>query len=481
MSKILVVDDEPAMLAAFEEILGGLEHEVVTARRAETALEQFQDAQFDLVILDVRLPGMSGLEALRRIKQDHPKVPIIVMTGYGTMSTAIEATKLGAFDYHLKPIEPDAMLATIERALEGVRLMRGKVAFGTEAATAARDAIVGRSPAMQEVYKAIGRVAQTEAGVLIRGESGTGKELVARAIYQHSLRADKPLIVVNCAAIPETLLESELFGHERGAFTGAVGERIGKFQQASEGSIFLDEIGDIPWAVQAKILRVLQDRSFQRLGGNQTIHSNARVLAATNRNLEKAISEGKFREDLFHRLNVFTIHIPPLRQRPGDIPELVDYFLDRFAGELRIEKPLLSEEAMDVFRSHSWPGNVRELEHCVQRLMISTGGHPIQAADLSPLLTHPDQETTCGLPAADEEVLRDLVRRHLSSAGAGDQAHERFLQKVETLLITEALFRTKGNQTYAARLLGLPRQTLFDKLQKYHLYGKGAPPDCEPG
>ena len=424
MSKILVIDDEPTMLAAFEEILGGLEHEVVTARRAETAIEQLQSAPVDLVILDIQLPGMSGLEALRRIKREQPKLPVVVITGHGTMSTAIEATKLGAFDYQLKPIEPDEMLATIERALAGVRLMRGQVAVGTEKATATGDAIIGQSAAMQEVYKAIGRVAHTEAGVLIRGESGTGKELVARAVYQHSLRAEKPLIVVNCAAIPETLLESELFGHERGAFTGAVGERIGKFQQGSQGTIFLDEIGDMPLAVQAKILRVLQDKSFQRVGGDETIRSNVRVLAATNRNLEKAISEGHFREDLFHRLNVFAIHVPPLRDRREDIPDLVDYFLDRFARELRTEKPPLSHDAMEVLRTHAWPGNVRELEHCIQRLMISAGGHPIQATDLSSFLTQADQQAAFRLLAADDETLRDLLRRYLRSA-AGDLAHER--------------------------------------------------------
>ncbi len=468
MSKILVVDDEPTMLAAFEELLGHLEHQVVTSRRAEEAIEKLQSTPFDLVILDVRLPGMSGLEALRRIKLQHPKVPIIVMTGHGTMNTAVEATKLGAFDYQLKPIEPEQMLATIDRALAGVRLMRGQVVLGPESASAGGDAIVGRSAPMQEVYKAIGRVAQTEAGVLIRGESGTGKELVARAIYQHSLRADKPLTVINCAAIPETLLESELFGHERGAFTGASAERIGKFQQASEGTIFLDEIGDIPLGVQAKILRVLQDKSFQRLGGNKTIRSSARVLAATNRNLETAIADGHFREDLFHRLNVFTITLPPLRERAEDIPDLVDYFLHRFAGELKLDTPLLSNDAMEDLRTYSWPGNVRELEHCIQRVMISTGGHPIHAADLSLLLSRTDQRAACGLPTADDEILRDLVRRHLDTS-TGDFTHERLLQRVEALLIAEALQRTKGNQTHAARLLGMPRQTLCDKLQKYRI------------
>jgi len=473
MSKILVVDDEPAMLAAFAEILGGLEHEVFTAARADAAIERLQGERVDLVILDIQLPGMSGLEALRHIKQDYPKLPVVVITGHGTMSTAIEATRLGAFDYQLKPIEPEAMLATVEKALAGVRLMRGEVVVGREKATVTTEAIVGRTAAMQEVYKAIGRVAHTEAAVLIRGESGTGKELVARAIYQHSLRAKNPLIVVNCAAIPETLLESELFGHERGAFTGAVGERIGKFQQGNQGTLFLDEIGDMPLGIQAKILRVLQDKTFQRLGGNDTIRSDVRILAATNRNLEKGISEGRFREDLFHRLNVFTIHLPPLRERREDIAELVDYFLDRFARELTIDKPPFSPEAMEVLRALAWPGNVRELEHCIQRLMISTGGYPIQAGDLASFLAQADQQATFHLRAAEDETLRDLVRRHLRSA-AGDLAHERFLHKVETILIAEALRQTRGNQTHAARLLGLPRQTLCDKIQKYHLATDGS-------
>lgn len=475
MSKILVVDDEPNMLAAFEEILGGLEHEVATARRAETAIDELRRTPFDLVVLDIQLPGMSGLEALRRIKQDQPKLPVVVITGHGTMSTAIEATKLGAFDYQLKPIEPEQILTTIEKALAGVRLMRGQVAVGTGKATGSGDAIVGQSPAMQEVYKAIGRVAQTEAAVLIRGESGTGKELVARAIYQHSLRAKYPLIVVNCAAIPETLLESELFGHERGAFTGAVGERIGKFHQGHQGTIFLDEIGDMSLAIQAKVLRVLQDKTFQRVGGDETIHSNVRVLAATNRNLEKAIAEGCFREDLFYRLNVFAIHLPPLRDRREDIPELVEYFLDRFARELGTEKPPFSQEAMEVLRSHAWPGNVRELEHCIQRLLISTAGHAIQAADLSPLLAQADQQLASRL-LADDETLRELVRRYLRSA-AGEQAYERFLHKAEAFLITEALRQTRGNQTHAARLLGVPRQTLNDKIQKYRFSVDDATPE----
>ena len=348
MSRILLVDDEEGVLPALVELLRSEGHEVVTARRAAEALERLAAEEFELVILDVRLPGISGLDALERIKQGQPKLPVIVMTGQGTMETAVEATKRGAFDYHLKPFEPAEMLETIERALEGARLMRGQVAVGSANVAGTEDAIIGQSPGMQQVFKAIGRVAQTDATVLIRGESGTGKELVARAIYQHSLRSDAPLLVVNCVAIPETLLESELFGYEKGAFTGATARRIGKLEQASGGTIFLDEIGDVPPSIQAKILRVLQEREFERLGGNETIRTDVRVLSATNRDLEIAIAEGDFRGDLYHRLDVVTIHVPPLRQRREDLPFLVDYFLERFARELKTDRPPLSEGVMEV-------------------------------------------------------------------------------------------------------------------------------------
>jgi DNA-binding NtrC family response regulator len=295
MAKILVVDDEPSVRQAFEEILSSKGHAVVSVRGAEDAIGSLQNDDCDLVILDICLPGMNGLDALGRIKQRRPKLPVIVMTGRGTTGTAIEATKRGAFDYQLKPFEPAEKLRAIAKALEGARLMKGDVALGPETSVSSTEAIVGRSVAMQQIYKAIGRVAPTDATVLIRGESGTGKELVARAIYQYSLRSSRPLMVVNCAAIPETLLESELLGYEPGAFTGATTRRIGKFEQVHGGTIFLDEIGDMPVMVQAKILRLLQERTFQRLGGNETIQVDVRVLCATNRNLEKAIAEGSTR------------------------------------------------------------------------------------------------------------------------------------------------------------------------------------------
>ena len=468
MSRILVVDDEANVLLAFEEILGELGHEVITARRAEAALEFVDSEPVDLVILDIRLPGMDGLEALRKIRQSRAALPVIVMTGRGTMETAVEATRRGAFEYHLKPFDPAEMLRTVEKALASVKLMKGQVSLGTPPAAAAGDTIIGHSPPMQEVFKTIGRVAQTTATVLINGESGTGKELVARAVYCYSDRAKAPLMVVNCVAIPETLLESELFGHEKGAFTGAVARRIGKFEQADGGTLFLDEIGDIPLGIQGKILRVLQEKSFQRLGSNDTISSDVRVLAATNRDLENAVRQGTFREDLYHRLNVVRIRVPALRERTDDIPELVEYFLDRFSRELAISRPPVAEEAMQALQCYPWPGNVRELEHCLYRSMIFTRGHSIQAADLR--LPQGDGSGAGG--QAGPGPLVEVVEAYLDGHHGSD-VWDQFLDEAERLLLVGAMRRARGNQSQAARLLGLSRPTLHAKLQKYGLRGAG--------
>jgi nitrogen regulation protein NR(I) len=470
MAKILVVDDERGVRAAFEGILTPKGHEVTTVPGAEEALSHLAAEDCDLVILDIRLRGMSGLDALQRIKTLRPRLPIIVMTGQGTTDTAIEATKRGAFEYQLKPFEPTEMLATIAKALDGARLMRGHLALGAEATSASTEAMVGTSPVMQQLYKAIGRVAQTSATVLIRGESGTGKELVARAIYQHSLRSQMPLMVVNCAAIPETLLESELFGYEPGAFTGAVARRIGKFEQSDGGTIFLDEIGDIPLGVQAKILRLLAERTCQRLGGNETIHADVRVLCATNRNLEKAIAEGNFREDLYHRLDVVTLQVPPLRERREDVPLLIDYFLSRYCRELHIEKPPVAPDALELLRNWPWPGNVRELEHLIQRVLIFTRGYPIQAADLPGNLRNSGETLPSEFVSQDDWQWGSLIRNFLSCY-RGPHAHQELLERVEKLLLAEALGRCSGNQTHAAQLLGLARPTLHAKMQKYGLPG----------
>jgi len=355
MSRILIVDDDARLRTSFEKLLTEEGYEVETASTGEGGLHAVQQKTPDLVIMDVRMPGMSGLETLRAIREIEPKLPVIVMTAFGTTDTAIEATKLGAFDYVLKPFDIPDILTVIEQALEAGRFMRARVELNVVPETAPADAIIGRSEAMQEVYKAIGRVAPTDATVLIRGESGTGKELVARAIYQHSLRSDKPFLVINCVAIPETLLESELFGYEKGAFTGAVNRRIGKIEQAHSGTVFLDEIGDMPLSIQAKILRLLQEKSLERLGGRESIPADVRILAATNRDLESALAEGRFREDLYYRLKVVTIELPPLRERKGDGALLCDYFLARFAKEMALDNPGMTEEAKAMIASNPWP------------------------------------------------------------------------------------------------------------------------------
>lgn len=478
MNKILVVDDDRDVWTAFRKLLDPLGHEVVTAGGGAAALQQLEQDSVSLVILDVCLPDMDGLEVLRRIKQTQPQLPVIIIAGGGTVETAIEAAKLGAFDYQLKPIAPASMLQIMEHALESVRILRGCGPASGLKAVANSDAIIGGSAVMQELYKAIGRVAATDATVLVRGESGTGKELVARAIYQHSRRAGKPLWVVNCAAIPEALLEGELFGYERGAFTGAVSRRIGKLEQAHGGTVFLDEIGDVPLSIQVKILRVLQERCFERLGGNESIQVDVRLLAATNRNLECAMAEGGFRADLYHRLNVVTIDVPPLRERREDVPLLVDYFLERFAHELNIDKLPVADDVLELLCSHFWPGNVRELRHCIHRALIFSRGYCIQAADLPLTIARRPDNGSVECPAFDQR-LQELVQDYLRWFG-GPHAHEQLVEKLERLLLAEALRRNQGNRSQAARLLGLPRPTLHTKLQKYGMSAarEAAEPEC---
>lgn len=469
MSEILVVDDDRSILSAFEQLLTEQGYSVSKASHGQEALSLLGNHRPDLIIMDIRMPGISGLETLHRIKEIDRRLPVIVITGYGTMETAVQATKLGAVDYHLKPLNPEEILASIAGALESVRLMERRVEVDGEAVPEQGDLIVGRSRCMREVYKSVGRVAETDATVLIRGETGTGKELVARAIYQHSLRAVAPLVVVNCVAIPDTLLESEFFGHEKGSFTGAERRKIGKFEQANGGTIFLDEIGDMPLSTQAKLLRVLQDRSFERVGGSDKITVDVRIIAATNRDLEAAIQRGQFREDLYHRLRVFTIHLPPLRERRDDIPRLSTYFLERFAREMALETPVLTEDAASEMHAYSWPGNVRELQNCMQQAVILTRGYPIRSQHI--------REALSTLAAADGESsnasagldgLKQLVQVYLRTY-KGNAVHSEFLETAEKLLLSEAMRLHEGNQTHAARFLGLARPTLKAKLDKYGL------------
>ena len=467
MNTILVVDDDSQLRQSFKKILTKEGYTVKTTSTGELGLEIVRESVPDLVIMDVRLPGMNGLEALRAVHEIESKLPVIVMTAFGTTETAIDATKLGAFDYVLKPFEIPDILALIEQALEAGRFMRSPVEIAAMPEKTFTDAIVGQSNPMQEMYKAIGRVAPTDATVLIRGESGTGKELVARAIYQHSLRGDKPFVVINCVAIPDTLLESELFGYEKGAFTGAVSRRVGKIQQANGGSVFLDEIGDMPLSIQAKILRLLQEKNIERLGGSKPVPVDVRIIAATNRDLEAALAEGRFREDLYYRLKVVTISLPPLRERLDDIPLLADYFLSRLTKEMRLDNPGMSEAAKTVFNDYNWPGNVRELANIIQKALIFSRGGPIRKKDISQAIRDGRVERVVDKDTANEAI-RQWVHQSLSSGSRTDMfasLTDRFVQ----ILISEALNLTGGNRTRAAKLLGVSRPTLLAKITKYHL------------
>src|SRR5690348_14122104 len=375
MPRLLVVDDEPNVLYSLEKCLSSDVLEVISAGTAKEGLGLVRDRQPDAVILDVRLPDMSGLDAYDRIRQIDPRLPVIVITAFAKTETAIEAMRRGAFEYLLKPVDFRRLREVVAKALEVSRLSRVPAVFNEEEPTdASADRIIGCAPAMQEVYKAIGRVAPQDVTVLILGESGTGKELVARSIYHYSRRSHGPFLAINCAAIPEALLESELFGHEKGAFTGAERQRIGKFEQCHRGTIFLDEVGDMPLATQAKMLRLLQDGQFQRVGGNETLRADVRIVAATNQNLDAMIANNRFRRDLYYRIRGVTLHLPPLREREDDIAELAHYFLFRLNRQLGTAVQSISSEALELLERHSWPGNVRELQSVLREaLIVATG------------------------------------------------------------------------------------------------------------
>jgi nitrogen regulation protein NR(I) len=467
LSTILIVDDDDQLRRSFEKLLTQEGYTVQTAASGEAGLAVVEKGAPDLIILDVRLPGMNGLETFQAVHRIEPKLPVIIMTAFGTTETAIEATKMGAFDYVLKPFEIPDMLLVIQQALEAGRFMRTPVDMDPGSDQAFGEAIIGRSRPMQDVYKSIGRVASTDATVLIRGESGTGKELVARAIYQHSLRAGKPFLVINCVAIPENLLESELFGYEKGAFTGAVHRRVGKIEQANTGTVFLDEIGDMPGGIQAKILRLLQEKSIERLGGRETIDVDVRILAATNRNLEAALEAGRFREDLYYRLKVVTIELPPLRERSDDISLLTEYFLSRYAREVGMDNPGITPEAVTKLTSYSWPGNVRELGNTIQKTLIFNRGAPVAPEDIS-LAAEGGEVLQGAVAESSDSVVRQWARRALSSQSEKN-LFDACMDRFGSMLISEALNLTGGNRSRAAKLLGLSRPTLHSKIEKYHL------------
>ena len=374
MPTLLIVDDEPNLLYSLKKGLETDNVRVVTAETAEAGIEAVREHSPDAVILDVRLPDMSGLDAFVEMRRIDARIPVVLITAYSTTETAIEAMKLGAYDYLLKPVEFDKLSEVVDRALEISRMSRVPARFADEGDDPNADHIVGQSPAMQEVYKAIGRVALQDVNVLITGESGTGKEMVARATFHHSRRNKGPFLAINCAALPETLLESELFGHERGSFTGADNRRIGKFEQVDGGTIFLDEIGDMTSATQSKVLRLLQDGTFERVGSNETIRVDVRVIAATNKDLEKMVEEGDFRQDLYYRLKVFTIELPSLRQRTDDLSLLVEHFIRLFNPELGKNVRSIAPEAMRMLEQHEWPGNIRELQSAMKYALVRCVG-----------------------------------------------------------------------------------------------------------
>jgi len=464
-ARILLIEDDPGIVVSLRRLLVEEGYEVLVETRGDTGLARARDRSLEVVITDMRLPGLGGLELIRELHAAKPRLPIILITGHGTTETAIEATKLGAYDYMLKPLELPEFIELVGKAVTSSRLMTEPVEVGSPGA--ARDALVGQSRVMQGIYKEIGRVASKPVNVLIRGETGTGKELIARALYLHSDRVKAPFIAINCAAIPETLLESELFGHERGAFTGAENRRIGRFEQADHGTIFLDEIGDMTPGTQIKLMRVLQERCFQRLGGKETIPVDVRVLAATNRDLETAIQHKLFREDLYYRLSVVVIQLPPLRQRREDVPELVKYFLGKYAAELGVAEPSIHAEAVDYLQAQNWPGNVRELENAIRKVLLLAQGYTINMDHVRAALAR-----TPALADASRRSLREQADELLAAAQRGEitDAHSRLLTAAEREMFSRGIELAHGNQAKAARWLGVSRLTMREKLHQFGIH-----------
>ena len=471
MDKVLIVDDDASMRYSLTRMLEGQGLGVAAAKNGAEALELYFTDKPELVVMDIKMPGQSGLEVLRQLKEKDPKALVILMTAFGTTATAIEAMKFGAFDYILKPFDIPKMKGLVERALEVSRMMKKMVSLpDRKEGEIAEESLVGSSPSMQEIYKMIGQVAPTDVTVLLRGESGTGKEMVARAVYHHSRRADRPFLPVNCAAIPETLLESELFGHEKGAFTGALTRRIGRFEQCHGGTLFLDEIGDMTPTTQAKILRVLQERRFERLGGSESIAVDVRLIAATNKDLEKGIREGNFRQDLYYRLKVVSLNLPPLRERREDIPELVKYFIQRFWVDINPTVRDISAKAMEGLVRYSWPGNVRELENAVKRAMVMAKGNTLLPEDF-PFEGAGPEIGWAADPADFEkrlEVLMEPVFKVLAERSK-ESPEADLMSSLEKILIKRALQETRGNQVQAALLLGMSRNTLRSKIERYRI------------
>lgn len=466
MAKLLVIDDDRTVLRLVEKALENTEIEVFKAAKAAEGMSLLEKELPDVILLDVLLPEANGIDIAKRIRQIDSKLPIIFITALEDSDVAIEAMKLGAYDYLFKPLDIHYVQNLVERALENRRLMQFPVHLqeGDELPDDG-DVLLGRSPPMLEVYKQIGRVAAQDVTVLIRGESGTGKELIARAIYQHSHRSERCFLAVNCAALSDTLLESELFGHEKGAFTGADRRHIGKFEQCSNGTIFLDEVGDMSPLTQSKVLRLLQEKKFERVGGSETIEVDPRLISATNRDLEEMIEDGEFRLDLYHRLNSFEIYLPPVRERGTDIELLTNFFINRLSQQLGKKVSGVSPEALQLLESYSWPGNVRELQSVIRKaILLATG--PVIVPEFLPkdvLSGEPayiNIGNDDGLPSAD---LKQFVEQRIAE-GSNDLYAET-LETMERYLITRTLRATDGNQSKAAQQLGITRGSLRTKIR----------------
>ena len=470
MERILIVDDDLTLCHFLTKALSQKGYQGILCHSGKEALDVFHKQEIDLILLDNKLPDRNGLEILKEIKRDHPKVSVIIMTAFGTTETAIEAMKVGAFDYILKPFELDEISELVAKGLEAHRLMKRAVAIpALSEFKEDSDQLLGKSKVMQEIYKLIGQVAKSDVTVLIRGESGTGKELVARAIYQHSQRKDRPFLAINCAAIPETLLESELFGFEKGAFTGANKRRVGKFEQCDKGTILLDEIGDMSLSTQAKILRVLQEGEVERIGGNETIKVDVRLLTSTNRKLEELIKEGKFREDLYYRLKIMSIILPPLREHKEDVKELTEYFFHLYNRQLGTKVSHIDPSVFEKLVSYGWPGNVRELANTINRSLILCKREVMTVEDI---IFDVEGEATS---FASEEELENTLSKMLTPFFTdilrvwGKGLHSNLLEKIEKFIIQKALIETGGNQVQAAKLLGISRNTLRHRIEKYKL------------
>lgn len=452
---ILVIDDSPEVLTQFANFLKEEGFEADTALDGQTGISKIEKKFYDLILTDLKMPGLDGMEVLKYVQENSPDSICIILTGYGTVKNAVEAIKLGAFDYLTKPIKLDEILITLKRALDYRNLRRENINLKSQLKKKYRfENIIGDSEKMQKIFEVIEKVADSDSTILILGESGTGKELIAKAIHYNSYRREHPFIPVNCAAIPSELLESELFGHEKGAFTNAIRTRIGRFELANGGTIFLDEIGDMSPMLQSKLLRILQDRQFERIGGVKTIKTDIRVIAATHQDLKLAVEQKRFREDLYYRLNVIPIHIPPLRERKSDIPLLAHHFLEHFNKTKKKKIKGFTKEAMDKLIQYNWPGNVRELENTIERVIILLDGDFITPQDL---------------PEKFQSLSRDNLSQEIIIPEEGISLEEA-VNEFEKRLILQALQKTGWVKNKAARLLNLNRTTLIEKIKRQNLH-----------